>query len=72
MKLLYLLIKKTLAHHINKFFKSISIKVSFLSRLRYILPENTLNFIYKSLVLPIIDCCDIVYGFTHETHLNKL
>jgi hypothetical protein len=58
--------------HIHKLCISISIKVSFLSRLRYFLPEHTLNFIYKSLVLPLIDYCDIVYGFTYETHLNIL
>jgi hypothetical protein len=58
--------------HVQNLCKSISVKVSFLSRLRYVLPENTLNFIYKSLVLPLIDYCDIVYGFTYETHLNKL
>jgi hypothetical protein len=58
--------------HVRNLCKSISIKVSFLSRLRYFLPENTLNFIYKSLVLPLIDYCDIVYGFTYETHLNRL
>lgn len=36
------------------------------------MPVNTLSFIYKSLVLPLIDYCDIVYGFTYKTHTNKL
>jgi hypothetical protein len=58
--------------HIENLSKSISNKVKFMSRLRYFLPEKTLNFIYKALVFPIYDYCDIVWGFTYSCHIEKL
>jgi hypothetical protein len=38
-------------NHINNICKSISNRISFLSRLRYCLPESALNTVYKALVL---------------------
>ncbi len=49
----------------NSFFKSISNRISFLSRLRYCLPELALSIVYKALVLPLSDC-DIALGHTYK------
>ncbi len=50
--------------HIQNINKFISNKIKFMSCLLHFLPEKTLNFIFKSLVFPIFDYCDIVWGFT--------
>ncbi len=49
----------------NSYIKSISNRISFLSRLRYCLPESALNIVYNALVLPLIDC-DIALGHTYK------
>jgi hypothetical protein len=46
-------------NHINNICKSISNRISFLSRLRYCLPESAINVVYKALVLPLSDYYDI-------------
>ena len=58
--------------HINNICKKISQRISFISRLRYIVPQHVTNLVFKSLVLPIFDYCDIVWCFTYEKHLKKL
>jgi hypothetical protein len=58
--------------HIQNISKSISNKIKFMSRLRHFIPEKTLNLIFKSLVFPIFDYCDIVWGFTYNIHIDKL
>jgi hypothetical protein len=52
-------------NHINNIYKSISNRISFLSRLRYCLPESALNIVYKALVLPLSD-------YTYNVHIDKL
>ena len=36
------------------------------------MPQHVTNLVFKSLVLPIFDYCDIVWCFTYEKHLKKL
>ncbi len=55
--------------HIQNISKPISNKIKFISRLRHFIPEKTLNLIFKSLVFPIFDYCDIVWGFTYNIHI---
>ena len=58
--------------HINNICRKISQRISFISRLRYIVPQHVTNLVFKSLVLPIFGYCDIVQCFTYEKHLKKL
>ena len=57
---------------INAMSISISNRIKFLSRLRYYLPQKTLNFIFKALVFSIFDYCDFVWRFTYNIHIEKL
>jgi hypothetical protein len=57
-------------NHINNICKSISNRMSFLSRLRYSLPESALNIVYKALVLPLSDYCDIAWGYAYNVLIN--
>ncbi len=57
-------------NHINNICKSISNRISFLSRLRYCLPESALNIVYKALVLPLSDYCDIAWGYAYNVLIN--
>lgn len=43
-----------------------------MSRLKYSVPQNILNIIYKSIVSPIIDYGICVYGFTSDSHLRRI
>ena len=58
--------------HIEEISHKISNKISFFSRIRHILPKYYLNFLYQSLVSPLFDYCDVVWGHTYDIHLNKL
>ena len=59
-------------NHINIMCDKISNKVNFLARIRYVLPKKSLNIIYKSLVMPIMDYGICVYGFTYDSHLQRI
>ena len=48
--------------HIKEIVNKLSPKIGLLSRLRYMLPSNLLEVIYKSIIQPHLDYCDKVWG----------
>ena len=58
--------------HIETICKKMNTRVNVMSRIRYYLPINTLNLVFKSLVYPLIDYCICVYGFTFDSHLIRI
>ena len=56
--------------HINKLFNQLNSRLCLMSKLKKFLPEYTLNFLYKSLVKPKLDYGCILWGFTHNTHID--
>ena len=55
----------------NLFPKLINVLV-FLGEVRNILPKSTLNLLFKSLILPHFDYCDVVWGNAGTSHLSRL
>ena len=58
--------------HINFICDKLNKRVNVLTRLRHFMPKKTLNLIYKSLALPIIDYSVCVYGYTYSSHLERI
>ena len=58
--------------HIEYVSKSIDRRIGLFFRLRYSLPKNAINMLFKALVQPIIDYGICVYGFTYKTHYEKI
>ena len=52
----------------NKFSKNIGI----ISRLSYSLPQDVLQILYSSLILPYLSYCNLVWGSTFQSSLKKL
>ena len=59
-------------HHINYISIKLSKSVGVLSRLKYILPSNILLMLYNSIILPHLNYCDIIWGNTFKTYLDKI
>lgn len=51
---------------------TINKRIGLLRRTRNILPQTTLILLYKSLIVPHFDYCDVVWGNACKTDLNKL
>ena len=64
--------KLTFDKHINQTHSKASQKLGILRRSRDYLDHSTSLTLYKSLVLPHLDYCDIVYMCTTVQNLNKL
>ncbi len=47
-------------------------KLYIIRKARDYLDKDTTVHLYKSLVLPQLDCCDLIYGCTGATNLQKL
>jgi len=47
-------------------------RIGLLSRSRHILPEKALITVYNAIVLPILDYSLILWGFTYNSHINRL
>ena len=62
----------TFDDHIDWAFKKSSMKLGAIRKIRHNLDRATTLLLYKSLVLPLIDYCDIVYGATAKDKLQKL
>ena len=62
----------TFDDHINYIHKKASNKLGILYRAKDYLDRQTKILLYKSLILPHLDFCDIVYMSTTEYNLNKL
>ncbi len=58
--------------HINWVYKKSSMKLGAIRKIRTNLPQSVALSLYKSLVLPHLDYCDIVYSCTSEANLQKL
>ena len=74
MKYLGVLLDDTLTFedHIQYVVDKATKKLGILRKSREFLPRNTSILLYKSLVLPHIDYCDLVYMTASEYHLNRL
>ena len=58
--------------HIDKLVSKINQRIGLLRRVRNILPKATLNLLFKSLILPHFDYCDVVWGNAGTSHLSRL
>jgi hypothetical protein len=58
--------------HLENTCDKIATRLSYLSRVRYFLNLETLNKVFKTLILPLFDYGNVVWGHTYETHLEKL
>ena len=58
--------------HIDKLVSKINQRIGLLRRVRNILPKATLNLLFKSLILPHFDYCDVVWGNAGTGHLSRL
>ncbi len=58
--------------NIEKTCNKISKRIGVIRRLRSCLDINTLNILYKSMILPVFDYCDIVYSNCSSINLNIL
>ncbi len=61
----------TFNHHIDKLYKQTCSKIGLLKRVRYLTDRPTALTLYKSLVLPHLDYCD-VYTTAKQESLSKL
>lgn len=64
----------TLSWNVNteKIASKIKKRTGLLRRIRSVLPKSTLNMLYKSMIIPHFDYCDVVWGNTNKTNLAKL
>jgi hypothetical protein len=56
-------------HNISKKMRQ---RIGLLSRLWQILPEKALINVYIAILLPILDYSLILWGFTYNSHINRL
>ncbi len=59
-------------YHIERVYKKTCSKVGLLKKVRHYIHHSTALTLYKSLVLPHIDYCDVVYMTAKQEALNKL
>ena len=59
-------------NHINYIKAKIAKNVGIIRRLKYLLPESTLNTLYNTLVLPYLNYCDIIWASNKPTRLQPL
>ena len=58
--------------HITNVALKVSRGVGILSKLKYIIPQNVLMLLYNSIILPHLSYCNIVWGNSYLSHLNKI
>ena len=58
--------------HINYVKNKIAKSIGIISRLKYYLPETTLNTLYNTLVLPYLNYCNIIWANNKPTRLKPL
>ena len=56
----------------DKLVSKVNKRVGLLRRVRNVLPQRSLNLLYKSLIVPNFDYCDVVWGNACKTFLSKL
>ena len=58
--------------HVDKLVKNVDKCVGILQRASSVLPRQTLNLLYKTLILPRFDYCDAVWGNAAKVLFAKL
>jgi len=58
--------------HIDILTKELNSRLYLISNLRKYLPENTVNFVYKSIIRPKLEYGCQLWGFTYNKHIEKL
>ena len=73
-KFLGVIIDETLSwkNHINYIKGKISKNIGIIKRLKYKLPEKTLNTLYNTLVFPYLNYCNIIWANNKPTRLKSL
>ena len=73
-KFLGVIIDETLSwkNHINNIKGKISKNIGIIKRLKYKLPEKTLNTLYNTLVFPYFNYCNIIWANNKPTRLKSL
>ena len=59
-------------HQIDNICVKASKRVNLFYKLRYFLPKESLNLLYKALIQPLIDYSICDYGFTYQTHYKRI
>ena len=60
------------SHHINHLTFIISRNIGVISRSKYLLNRQSLLLLYNALVLPYINYCCLVWGFTYPSYVRKI
>ena len=58
--------------HISNISSKISKTIGIMYRIRSFVPESALLKLYYSLIYPYLSYCNVIWGDTHDIHLNKL
>ena len=58
--------------HISKITTSVSKIIGVLYKIKYFVPDHVLKSLYNTLILPHLNYCNIVWGNTYPTRLQKL
>ena len=58
--------------HINNYIQKAKLPKGILKRLKYRLPENTLNTLYNTLIFPNLNYCNIIWANNKLTRLQPL
>ena len=61
-----------MAPHIDEVASTVSKSIGIICRLKHIVPPEVLKTLYSSLILPYFSYCNIVWGNTSRTNLDKL
>ena len=59
-------------YHIDHLAVTISRNIGIMNRAKFFLNENHLTLLYNALILPYINYCCLIWGFTFPTYLHKL
>lgn len=58
--------------HVQEITSKLSKNIGIMTKLKFILPRNTLQMLYNSLVLPYLTYCNIVWANCSATRLNTV
>ena len=60
------------SHHVTHLSTIISRNIGLMNRSKYYLDTRSLKLLYNALVLPYINYCCLVWGFTFPTYIHKI
>ena len=58
--------------HLSNVCTKVSRSVGVISKLRFFLPQHTLVTLYNAIVMPHLMYCNVAWGNTYRSHINKL